>query len=47
MEDQERKMLTVAFHNFIKNSDLMIEDEEEQYRIESPKPKEDDKRDEY
>ena len=51
MEDQERKMLKVAFHNFIKNSDLMIEEEEEQFRIESnqssPKPKEDDRRDEY
>ena len=56
MEDQERKMLKVAFRNFIKNSEhkgnsLMIEEEEEQSRIESnqssPKPKEDDRRDEY
>ena len=45
MEDQERKMLKVAFHNFIKKSDLMIEEEEEQSRIEIPKPKEKFERD--
>ena len=36
-DDQERKMLTVAFHKFIKNSDLMIEEEEKLFSIERPK----------
>ena len=36
MDDQERKMLTVAFHKFIKNSDLIIEEKEKLSKIESP-----------
>ena len=36
IDGQERKMLTVAFHKFIRNLDLIIEEKEKLYKIESP-----------
>ena len=43
MDDQERKMLTVAFHKFIKNSDLIIEEKENCLKLKIQTPKEDDR----
>ena len=45
MNEQEREILTVAFHKCIKNSNLMIEDEENCLELKVQKTEEDGRRD--